>query len=152
MEDKKKAAIGGGAILLLALLAFGAAKVAKPAEVVAPEELLPLRPGREQQIYDLANQSVNLINQAKQAATARDWGKSLSLAQAASDAAHKAEALNEAPIPHKALPSLSLSALADSCVDGAKIQSRAAALTSPSGYASGGFEYAGDFGYGAGVF
>lgn len=176
-KDKKKVAIGGGAILLLGLLAFGAAKVTVPSDLaeevaagrlteeearrLAEEEARRLAAEaearrlallKEQQIYDLVNQSVSLINEAKQAATARDWDKCLSLAQAAANAAHEAEALAETPIAHKALPSLSLGALADSCVSGAAMQSYAAAQTSPSGYAAGGYEYAGDFGYGAGVF
>jgi len=117
------------------------------------EKELPVKvPVKESLIPALINRAVAQINAVRKAADARDWTTAVNNAEKAVEAARLAEEAAGAPIPNQKYPSITLLAQAKSHYEGAQIQSYAAAQTSPAGYASGGYENAGDFGYGAGVF
>lgn len=121
----------------------------KPEEEIELEKKAKLT---KEAIPGLINEAVSSMNAAREAATRQDWKTSVAEAQKAVDAAHKAEELAGTPIPNQTCPGITLGQQAESYLWGAEAQSYAAAQTSPTGYASGGYENAADFGYGAGVF
>ena len=133
---------GLGLLIIGGLVLWGISRV-------EPEKKLERK---YKEIPILINESVAAMNEARQAATTRDWSIAVAKAQQSVEIAKQAEATAGQPIPNQKYPTISLSELAQSHLEGAKMQEYAATQTSPTGYATGGFENAGDFGYGAGVF